>query len=126
MNMKILSALLWVLVFSLPAYADSPTGQEINSMMLRSEARTAPSGAEGSDFQAGAYEGYIMGVSDGLMGTSLYYYCAPPKADRAQLRTVVTKYLKTHQRDLHVPAGALVTAALIEAFPCKKKPHDND
>lgn len=124
--MKVLSVLLWVLIFSLPAYADSPTGQEINSMMQLSEGRTAPSGAEGNDFQAGAYEGYIMGVSDGLMGTSLYYYCAPPKADRAQLRAVVTKYLKSHQRDLHVPAGALVAAALIEAFPCRKKSHGID
>ena len=124
--MKILSALLWVLFFSLPAHADAPSGQEINNMMLASEARQASNSAEGGDFQAGAYEGYIMGVSDGLMGTSLYYYCAPPKIEKNQLRTVVSKYLKSHQRDLHVPAGALVAAALIEAFPCKKKSHGQD
>ena len=124
--MKILNALLWVPFFSLPVYAGTPTGQEINSMMLAGEAHQAPDGAESGDFQAGAYEGYIMGVSDGMMGTSLYYYCPPTKIEKNQLRTVVTKYLKSHQKDLHVPAGALVAAALIEAFPCKKKSRGPD
>lgn len=121
--MKALSAMLWVLFFSLPAHADFYTGQEINRLMLLSEGRQAPAGGEGGDFQAGAYESYILGVSDGLTGTSLFYYCAPPKIEKNQLRTVVSNYLKSHQRDLHVPAGALVAAALIEAFPCRKKTH---
>lgn len=89
-------------------------------MMQQSEGRHA----ESSDFQAGAYEGYIMGVSDGLMGTSLYYYCPPVKTEKHQLSSVVSRYLKSHPKDLHVPAGALVAAALIEAFPCKKKSQD--
>ena len=120
--MKALSALLSVLFFALPVYAGSPSGQELNRMMQYSEVRHS----DGSDFQAGAYEGYIMGVSDGLMGTSLYYYCPPTKIEKNQLRTVVSQYLKSHQRDLHVPAGALVAAALIESFPCKKKSQEPD
>ena len=120
--MKALSALLSVLFFALPVYAGSPSGQELNRMMQYSEGRHS----DGSDFQAGAYEGYIMGVSDGLMGTSLYYYCPPTKIEKNQLRTVVSQYLKSHQRDLHVPAGALVAAALIESFPCKKKSQEPD
>ena len=120
--MKALTVLLFALFPILSAYADSPSGQELNRMMLHSEGRHAESG----DFQAGAYEGYIMGVSDGLMGTSLYYYCPPAKIDKNQLRGVVNQYLKSHQRDLHVPAGALVAAALIEAFPCRKKTQEQD
>jgi len=119
---KALIALLFSLFSILPAHAGSPTGQELNRMMQHSEERHSDDG----DFQAGAYEGYIMGVSDGLMGTSLYYYCPPAKIDKNQLRGVVSKYLKTHSQDLHVPAGALVAAALIEAFPCKKKSQDPD
>lgn len=120
--MKALIALLFSLYSVLPAHADSPSGQELNRMMQHSEGRHS----DGADFQAGAYEGYIMGVSDGLMGTSLYYYCPPAKIDKNQLRGVVSNYLKSHSQDLHVPAGALVAAALIEAFPCKKKSQDPD
>lgn len=119
--MKILSALL--LLLALPAHADSPSGQELNRMMQHSEGYHSP---ESGAFQAGAYDGYIMGVSDGLMGTSLYYYCPPSKIAKNQLQTVVSKYLKSHQKDLHVPAGALVAAALIEAFPCKRAPQEQD
>ena len=124
--MKALVALSLVLFFALPARADSPSGQELNRMMQHSEGRNVAKGADGGDFLAGAYDGYILGVSDGMMGTSLYYYCPPSKIDKNKLRTVVSNYLKTHQRDLHVPAGALVAAALIEAYPCRKKSQEQD
>ena len=120
--MKALTALWFILFSVLPAHADSPSGQELNRMMQQNEGHHA----DGGDFQAGAYEGYILGVSDGLMGTSLYYYCPPARTAKHQLRGVVSQYLKSHQQDLHVPAGALVAAALIEAFPCKKKSQDQD
>lgn len=112
-----------LLLFALLASAISPSqaaplgGQELNRMMQQSEGRHGDSG----DFQAGVYEGFVMGVSDGLMGTSLYYYCPPVNVGKKQLLNVVNSYLKTHVSDLHVPAGALVTAALIEAYPCRKK-----
>lgn len=126
--MKALVVLSLVLFFALPARADSPSGQELNRMMQQSEGRNAAKSAanDGGDFLAGAYDGYILGVSDGMMGTSLYYYCPPSKIDKNKLRTVVSHYLKTHQRDLHVPAGALVAAALIEAYPCRKKSQEQD
>jgi hypothetical protein len=120
--MKALTALLFALFSVLPAHAASPSGLELNHMMQQSEASHSESG----DFQAGAYEGYIMGVSDGLVGTSMYYYCPPVKINKKQLRGVVSKYLISHQRDLNVPAGALVAAALIETFPCKKKSQEPD
>lgn len=122
MDVKAVTVLLFVLFYVLPAHADSPSGQELNRMMQHSEGRHS----DGGDFQAGAYEGYIMGVSDGLMGTSLYYYCPPVKTDKVRMRGVVSQYLKSHPKDLHVPAGALVAAALIEAFPCRKKTQDQD
>lgn len=124
--MKVSSTLLLALFIALPAHADSPSGHELNRMMQHSEGRHVSKSGDIGDFMAGAYEGYIMGVSDGMTGTSLYYYCPPAKIEKTQLRSVVNHYLKTHQKDLHVPAGALVAAALIEAFPCKRKPQEPD
>lgn len=111
------SRLLFALLFAVaPAFADPLSGKELFRMMQNSE--SAPAGGE---YQPTAYDGFVLGVSDGLMGTSLYYYCPPTNVTRKQLRNVVTAYLKGHPNDTHVPGGALVTAALIEAYPCKKK-----
>lgn len=117
--MKAAAFLLFPLLISAtsPLWAAPLGGQELNRMMQQNEGRHGDSG----EFQAGAYEGYVTGVSDGLMGTSLYYYCPPSNVGKKQLLTVVSNYLKSHPGDLHVPAGALVTAALIEAYPCRKK-----
>lgn len=117
--MKATALLLFPLLVSVvsPLCAAPLGGQELNRMMLQSEGRHGDSG----EFQAGVYEGYVTGVSDGLMGTSLYYYCPPANVGKKQLLSVVSSYLKSHISDLHVPAGALVTAALIEAYPCRKK-----
>lgn len=117
--MKAKALLLFPLLISTapPLLAAPLGGQDLNRMMQQSEGRHGGSG----DFLAGAYEGYVMGVSDGLMGTSLYYYCLPVNTGKKQLLEVVTSYLKSHPGDLHVPAGALVAAALIEAYPCRKK-----
>lgn len=99
----------WLLSLAFPVEAAPFGGRELHDLMQR------PGDAR-------AYENYILGVSDGLTGTSLYYYCPPVNIDRGSLREIVTRYLKQHPEDLHVPAGALVTAALIEAHPCRKKP----
>lgn len=111
-------SLLFALLFAIaPVGADPLSGKELQRMMQNGEAHAAAPG----DYQPSAYDGYVLGVSDGLMGTSLYYYCPPANVTRKHLRGVVTSYLKSHPNDVHVPGGALVTAALIEAFPCKKK-----
>lgn len=117
--MKAAALLLFPLLISAasPLWAAPLGGQELNRMMQQSEGRQSG----GGDLLAGPYEGYVMGVSDGLMGTSLYYYCPPANVGKKQLLAVVSNYLKSHTGDLHVPAGALVTAALIEAYPCRKK-----
>ncbi|MBS4098712.1 MAG: hypothetical protein KGZ83_17965 [Sulfuricella sp.] len=115
--MKASNLLFALVVASAPVCADSLSGKELLRMMQTSD--THP--AVGGDYQPTVYDGYVLGVSDGLMGTSLYYYCPPVNVTRKQLRGVVTAYLKSHPNDLHVPGGALVTAALIEAYPCKKK-----
>jgi hypothetical protein len=114
---KATALLLFFLFVASPLWAAQLGGQELNRMMQHSEGHHGDSG----DSLASAYEGYVMGVSDGLMGTSLYYYCPPVKVGKKQLLGVVSNYLKSHPGDLHVPAGALVTAALIEAYPCRKK-----
>ncbi len=111
-------SLMFALLFAIaPVGADPLSGKELLRMMQNGEAHAATPG----EYQPSAFDGYVLGVSDGLMGTSLYYYCPPLNATRKQMRNVVTTYLKSHPNDMHVPGGALVTAALIEAYPCKKK-----
>ncbi len=115
--MKAPSLMFALILASTPLCADPLSGKELLRMMQNAESHSATPG----EYQPTAYDGYVLGVSDGLMGTSLYYYCPPTNVTRRQLRGVVTSYLKSHPNDTHVPGGALVTAALIESFPCKKK-----
>jgi hypothetical protein len=117
--MKVIPPLLFSLLFCLaPSLQATPlSGQELNRYMQH---------VGGQDYQGGLYEGFVMGVSDGLAGTSLYYYCPPVNVRKERLLGAVSSYLKSHANDLHVPAGALVTAALVEAFPCRKKIPEKD
>ena len=49
-------------------------------------------------------------------------YCIPKEADNAeQLGLVVLRYLENNPKDLHIPAGLLVWAALKDAYPCWKR-----
>lgn len=100
-----------------PLHAAPLSGQELSRHMQH---------AGSGDYQGGLYEGFVMGVSEGLAGTSLYYYCPPVNVRKEQLLNAVGSYLKSHANDLHVPAGALVTAALVETFPCRKKNPEKD
>jgi hypothetical protein len=66
--------------------------------------------------------GYVEGVVDAMTGFSLHQdtvYCILNTSDRYQLIRVVTKYLNDHPATLNNPAGALVSNAMIDAFPCK-------
>lgn len=117
--MKAMPPLLFSLFFCIaPSLHAAPfSGQELSRHMQH---------VGSNDYQSGLYEGFVMGVSDGLAGTSLYYYCPPVNVRKEQLLNAVGGYLKNHPNDLHVPAGALVTAALVETYPCRKKISEKD
>jgi hypothetical protein len=73
----------------------------------------------------GLCAGYILGVSDVALDYLMYApkakrsYCLPSEVRAEQLIMVVKKYLEDNPARLHLPAGVLITDALIEAFPCR-------
>ena len=66
--------------------------------------------------------GYLAGILDTLELTGsergLRSNCAP-KDSFAQLRDVVTAYLRNNPAKRHLPAVNLIAAAFFEAFPCR-------
>ena len=64
--------------------------------------------------------GYVSGVSDTLRVAELV--CYPQGVTVNQTVKVVHKYLKDNPAQLHQDTVLLVSAALVEAFPCKDKP----
>jgi hypothetical protein len=66
--------------------------------------------------------GYVAGTVDQMVALSLQtttVYCLPSNADNDQILRVVLKYLKENPATLNYPAGALVSRAIVAAFPCK-------
>jgi hypothetical protein len=66
--------------------------------------------------------GYVAGAVDQMVALSLQtttLYCIPSNADNDQILRVVLKYLKDNPATLNYPAAALISKAIIAAFPCK-------
>lgn len=72
---------------------------------------------EGSSFQDGLCLGFIIGVLDGNNAKGFYPYCDPDNSKAGQLRDVVKKWLEDNPQFRASPAGDLVNAAMMEAFP---------
>jgi Rap1a immunity proteins len=66
--------------------------------------------------------GYIEGASDMLAQIKEIYasasYCPGPQLKPKQLVQVVVEFLKGERVDLNDPASALISVALVRAFPC--------
>jgi hypothetical protein len=66
--------------------------------------------------------GYIAGTVDQMVGLSVQtstVYCIPSNGSNDQFLRVVLKYLNDNPATLNYPAAALVSKAIIAAFPCK-------
>lgn len=74
--------------------------------------------------------GYLNGIRDGviLMNTlasnqhrknDYYAICFPNNVSMGQSARILVKFLQERPEDLHIDAGALYYAALLNAFPCK-------
>ena len=67
---------------------------------------------------------YVFGVIDGMIdmtrgtGGIVRAPCFPNGASRGQVVDIVSRYLASHPESRHLNAGALVSAALYQAFPC--------
>jgi hypothetical protein len=71
-------------------------------------------------FQEGLCFGYALGVLDTLVDQTKAF-CVPQGPQGVKLQQVVDLvrlYLRTHPELRHLPAAALVVAALKEKFPC--------
>ena len=66
-------------------------------------------------FQDGFCYGYVIGVFDKMSGVAM---CPPDGVTVKQVESIVKKHLKENPAKLHLTARSLVSAALVEAFPC--------
>ena len=65
--------------------------------------------------ERGAAIGYIMGVSDALLGS---VHCAPVDATSGQIRDMVRNYLTNVPAERHRAADILVARVLKSTWPC--------
>ena len=74
--------------------------------------------SDGTEAGSAACTAYIMGIADAVADPSAT--SCPGTATRAQIRASVMRYVATRP-ELDLPAGAPVTIALRDAFPCQKR-----
>jgi hypothetical protein len=66
--------------------------------------------------------GYVLGIVDYAFADSSVSpnVCVPDATQIRQLVEVTFKYLKAHPERRQEPASSVVSAALLETFPCRK------
>jgi hypothetical protein len=73
---------------------------------------------QGANWANGQANGFIWGVVDVLLVQELI--CIATGTTRKQLSDVVQQYIQVNPKYRHRDAVYLASAALIEAFPCKR------
>jgi hypothetical protein len=72
--------------------------------------------------------GLCFGFINGILDSDRLYsavtketprYCVPDSVSASQAAKVVVKYGDNHPAELYLPAAAIVTSAMKEAFPCR-------
>lgn len=115
--LKGLIVIALVLLISQTVEAQAPAddlreGWKLYERFVRSGAETPP---PLDAFKMGGYAGYVVGVWD----TTVYYFYSDTNynVSKDQLCHVVGKYLDAHPERWNEPARALVTTAILQAFP---------
>lgn len=72
-------------------------------------------------FTNGLCTGYILGVLDANARSGFEAYCDPEGATVGQMEDIVKKWLADNPAYRTIPADAAVTAAMMEAFPAKRR-----
>jgi hypothetical protein len=72
-----------------------------------------------------ACSAYVFGFLDGAtmqagLTKQQSFFCIPPQAQMGQATDVFAKYLADHPEKRHLPGEALLSLALMNAFPCPK------
>ena len=96
--------------------------------MLASTAEAQPMYQNGNELHKDLYDsstssnmfalGYIVGVTDALLGTTL---CISPNVSQGQLMDVVKKFMNDNPQVRNLPAAVIVFAALDQYWPCEKQ-----
>ena len=76
---------------------------------------------ERSQFKSGSAQGFVQGVGDSF---SSIFFCVPDKITLGDVMTVVERHWKKKMDELdalpsQTCAGVVITAILIDRFPCK-------
>jgi hypothetical protein len=70
---------------------------------------------------------YARAFADAISFMKVFYeslpVCLPSEVQASQLSDLLRQYSYAHPEQRHYPAGALLAAALVDAFPCKDKPN---
>ena len=70
-------------------------------------------------YYSGLYQGYVLGVTDGLIEIRLI--CYSDGVTNKQIFDIVGKYLKNNLEVRNVPASNLIYRSLKGLYPCKKE-----
>lgn len=108
--------LICMLLIASPAFAID--GNKLKEYMLGQEAFGASNSNYSNCYPAGAFYGYVAGVSDDQIGR---LWCPRQGVTYGQQMAVVAKFLRDHPEWLDADANLLVISALQLAFPCPKK-----
>ena len=117
---RLLGALLFaVLVQAFPAQAQWADGNQLKNLGYASQRLDQDRFDIGDPPKEAQFQGYLQGVMDAKVSAS-EQFCLPPRMKLGQIQAVVIKYLNDHPEQLHLSGDALVTSALMRAFPCTR------
>ena len=104
-------ALILAAILAIPAaaQADFWTGNNLQE-------RRPSYDANYSNFDSGAYSGYIVGAADMVSGV---LWCPPRPVTVGQTVQIVKAYMDAHPAEWAQPATVPILAALRGAFPCR-------
>lgn len=79
----------------------------------------AQAGTKYDAYDVGSFMGYLQGATDATASRGLYEL--PDGVTVGQIAAIVSKFLNANPENWNLPAAALITLALMEAFPAAKQ-----
>jgi hypothetical protein len=108
-----------LLSLSIPGWAAFRTGNTLMELVPGYNRATGKGAAGATDYMSATdLRSYIAGVHDGLEGFNLF--CSPDNTSTRQITHIAILYLENHPEQWSLPANEIITAAMIEAFPCSQ------
>ena len=109
-----------LLSLSVPGWAAYRTGNTLMELVPGYKRASGKGSSGATDYMSATdLRSYITGVHDGLEGFNLF--CSPDNTSTRQITHIVILYLENHPEQWSLPANEIITAAMIEAFPCSQE-----